>query len=332
MNRMQVSDLKKETLSNDRQDQIQNMGKRNRIQSGVWPVMLTPYTTDNKIDYDGVQALIDWYIDRGVAGIFAVCQSSEMFYLTDGECRELAEFVIGYVGGRVGVVISGHTKSGLEEQMDQLQKMAALKPDALVLVSNRLAKEDESGGAFLEHLDRLMKELPPEMPLGMYECPYPYKRLLTDRELLFMAESGRFAFLKDVCCDLAMLRRRVGLVEGSGLKLFNANSATLYDSLQFGTKGFCGVMANFHPDLYVWLCKNYRSCKAEEIAQCLSVCSLIEPRCYPMIAKRYLNRYEELAITEFCRAAVPPCLPSFDSELEAVHRVTELLQEKIRFI
>lgn len=331
MNRTQVNDLKKETLRDGRQNQIQNLDNRDRIQNGVWPVMLTPYTTDNRIDYDGVRALIDWYIERGVAGIFAVCQSSEMFYLTDGECLELAEFVIGYVGGRVGVVVSGHTKNGLKEQIDQLQEMAALKPDALVLVSNRLTEEDGPDDILLEHLGRIMEELPPELPLGMYECPYPYKRLLTDRELLFMAESGRFAFLKDVCCDLTTLRRRIKLTEGSGLQLFNANSATLYDSLQFGAKGFCGVMGNFHPDLYVWLCE-HQSHTAADIAQYLSVCSLIEPRCYPMIAKRYLNRYEGLAITEFCRTAVPPCLPSFDAELNAVHHITEMLREKIRSV
>ncbi len=29
--------------------------------------------------------------------------------------------------------------------------------------------------------------------------------------------------------------------------------------------GYSGVMANFHPDLYVWLCKNYK--KQPEKAQ-----------------------------------------------------------------
>ena len=51
----------------------------NRFPGGSWPVMLTPFTEDNKIDYDGLKELVDWYIKNGVSGMFAVCQSSEMF-------------------------------------------------------------------------------------------------------------------------------------------------------------------------------------------------------------------------------------------------------------
>ena len=34
----------------------------NRFPGGSWPVMLTPFTEDNKIDYDGLKELVDWYI------------------------------------------------------------------------------------------------------------------------------------------------------------------------------------------------------------------------------------------------------------------------------
>ena len=64
------------------------------IKNGVWPVMITPFTADNKIDWDGVQKIIDWYDKEGVTGIFAVCQSSEMFHLSKQERFDLARFVI----------------------------------------------------------------------------------------------------------------------------------------------------------------------------------------------------------------------------------------------
>ena len=46
------------------------------IASGVWPVMITPFTADNKVDYDAVLRIIQWYERMNVTGIFAVCQSS----------------------------------------------------------------------------------------------------------------------------------------------------------------------------------------------------------------------------------------------------------------
>lgn len=49
------------------------------IPNGVYPTMITPFTKDNKIDYAAVEALINWYAGKKVDGIFAICQSSEIF-------------------------------------------------------------------------------------------------------------------------------------------------------------------------------------------------------------------------------------------------------------
>ena len=39
---------------------------------GIIPVMLTPFTADNKIDYLSLKRLIDWYIENGADALFAV--------------------------------------------------------------------------------------------------------------------------------------------------------------------------------------------------------------------------------------------------------------------
>ena len=36
--------------------------------NGVWPVMLTPYTEDNKIDYPALEKLTEWYFENGCDG------------------------------------------------------------------------------------------------------------------------------------------------------------------------------------------------------------------------------------------------------------------------
>ena len=59
------------------------------IPDGVYPTMVTPYTEDNKIDYVALKQLIDWYAERSVAGLFAICQSSEIFFLSFEEKLEI---------------------------------------------------------------------------------------------------------------------------------------------------------------------------------------------------------------------------------------------------
>ena len=52
---------------------------KNEKQMGVWPVMLTPFTPSNIIDWQGLSSLIQWYLKADIGGLFAVCGSSEMF-------------------------------------------------------------------------------------------------------------------------------------------------------------------------------------------------------------------------------------------------------------
>lgn len=256
---------------------------------GVWPVMLTPFDENRNIDWQSLDKLIEWYLAAGVHGLFADCQSSEMFFLSDNEARKLVRFIIEKVDGRVPVVASGHTASALSHQSEQLIGMAETGVDGVIMISNRLALAGESDEKSLQTLQLLTSQLPESVDLGIYECPYPYKRLLSDETVAWCAQSDRFTFIKDTCCDLATIKRRVELSAGSRLHLANANSQTLLASFEAGCKAFSGVMANFHPELYVWLYENWQSEpeKAQRLSDYLSTAALVENLDYPICGKYF---------------------------------------------
>ena len=266
--------------------------RKSEFKKGVYPVMLTPFTEEGKVDFDSLERLVDWYIKSGVAGLFSVCQSSEMFFLTLEERVEIARFVKEKAGDRAAVLASGHVSDTLEAQVEELNAIAETGVDALILLTNRLAAEQESDEIWLSNLEKLMERLPEDIPLGFYECPYPYKRLLSPEILKRCMEIKRFYFIKDTCCNLELLDKKIGQLGNGQLKLFNANTSTLLESLQMGAAGFSGVMANFHPDLYVWLCENYEKEpeKARTIADFLTVASMYERQVYPVNAKYYQRK------------------------------------------
>lgn len=254
---------------------------------GVWPTMIAAFDTDGNLDLEANAELTNKLIEMGSDGLFAVCQSSEMFFLNLDEKVALAECVVKAANGRVPVIASGHTSDDIEEQIKELQEIAKTGVDAVILVSNRLAKEDESSDILLKNLQLIMDSLPEEMMLGIYECPYPYRRLLTNEELKFCADSNRIIFLKDVSCDIEIERERVHIVEGSDLHLFNANTETLMDSLIAGYDGYNGVMGNFHIDLYKYLFENFlnKPMEVRKLQNELTEAAKIENYSYPLNAK-----------------------------------------------
>ncbi len=72
--------------------------------------MITPWKEDNTPDFKALEALTNWYVEKGCDGIFAVCQSSEMHYLSAQEKLDIARCVSEAAAGRLQIVASGNTE------------------------------------------------------------------------------------------------------------------------------------------------------------------------------------------------------------------------------
>ncbi len=301
------------------------------IKSGIYPTMITPYR-GGEIDYKNVEMLVKYYKENGCNGIFAVCQSSEMNFLSLKERVSLARAVVELAEGELNVVASGHCASSLEAQAEEINAICETGIDAFVLVSNRLDIHEQSDDVFLENTERLLEKINSDIPLGIYECPMPYKRLLNEKILDWCIGTGRFAFIKDTCCDPDMLTARLRQLEGSGIKLFNANEQTFLHTLRHGAAGYSGIMANFHPRLLVWLWEHFRTEpeKAQRLSDLLSMTAFTEGPAYPCTAKYYLG-FKGFDIDIYSRSASPSKLTPYQKlVMEQLYRTEMALEDTIK--
>ena len=304
--------------------------EKRRFPGGVWPVMVTPFTEENQVDYMALKRLVDWYIDNQVDGLFAVCQSSEMFALSLEERVQIAEKVKEYAAGRVPVIASGHISDSSEDQIHELQQMAKTGVDAVILITNRMAAQEESDEIWIENTGKLLEALPPEVQLGLYECPYPYKRLMTEKATQWCADTGRFYFLKDTSCDIENIKMKLRICKDSNLKLYNANTATLLESLREGAYGYSGVMANMHPRLYRILCDRYETQDMTVLEEFLTMAALIERQCYPVNAKYYLT-LEGVGMGIDSRVKDAGELSeTFQKEVQMLRHLSELMEQQLQ--
>lgn len=283
-----------------------------KVVRGVYPTMITPYK-NGEIDEDAVRELVRFYWKSGCDGIFAACQSSEIMFLSSEERALLVRLVVDEAKrlaeadetrAPLMIVASGHVSDSLDDQADELCRIAAERPDALILISNRLDIANTTDEAWIADCEKLIAKLPPEMPLGIYECPKPYKRLLTDAMLKWCIETERFYFIKDTCCDADMIAHRLDICRGTRLEIFNANAQTLLTTLKNGASGYCGVMANIHPELYVRLWHtDWETRQASLLQDYLGLAATAESLTYPCCAKDYLTRYRGIKMEIYSRSA-----------------------------
>ena len=314
--------------------------KNFKVTRGIYPTMITPYKS-GVIDEDAVRALVRFYWESGCDGIFAACQSSEIMFLSIEERVLLVRLVVDEARklaesdsnrGPLMIVASGHISDSIEDQADELCRIAAEGPDAVILISNRLDIANTTDEAWIADAEKLISKLPPDMPLGIYECPKPYKRLLTDAMLRWCIETERFYFIKDTCCDADLIAHRLDICRGSRLEIFNANAQTLLPTLKNGCSGYCGVMANIHPELYVRLWNaDFESREASLLQDYLCLAATAESLTYPCCAKDYLNRYRGIKMDTFARSAdernyTPYQRSCIDQFAELSHFITEWKQ------
>ena len=73
---------------------------------GAFPTMITPYEANGEVSYARAADYVRWYHEKGCHGIFAICQSSEIMYLSLEERVKLNRTVyetaesIARAGGR----------------------------------------------------------------------------------------------------------------------------------------------------------------------------------------------------------------------------------------
>lgn len=75
----------------------------NFVPRGIIPPIVTPFTSEGKVDYDKLREMVDFLIDNGVHGLFPMGTTGEFYAVTDEEYKEILMTVKDQAKGRVPI-------------------------------------------------------------------------------------------------------------------------------------------------------------------------------------------------------------------------------------
>lgn len=256
--------------------------------------MLMPFQEDKTIDYNALGELVEYYLEAGAGGLFANCLSSEMFELSKEEMLDSVSFIVQKVNGRVPIVATGTFEDTVENQGQFVKDIYATGIDCVIVITSLLAKEADTEEAFQTNVEKLLA-LTDDVPLGFYECPVPYKRVISADFLGKLVKTGRIKYHKDTSLDIHSIHAKIAATQEEGsFGLYDAYMAHAVDTLKAGSAGLSCIQGNYFPELVVWLCDNFDNAdKQEKVAQVQQF--LIDNMdvmhyAYPTSAKYVLNK------------------------------------------
>ncbi|MBS1668712.1 MAG: dihydrodipicolinate synthase family protein [Bacteroidetes bacterium] len=260
------------------------------------PVMITPFNLKAKVDMDALSSLVEFYLAAGVKGFFANCLSSEMFSISEDERLEITKHIVNQVKGRVPIVATASFGLTIEDKATFTKKIYYTGIDAAIMITGHFANVDQDDEVLLKNFEKMFS-LTGNIPLGMYECPAPYKRIISSGLFKRLLEANRLIYHKDTSIEQAQVKAKLDILKSMGnnsLEFYDAHSPNAMFSLQAGAKGMSSISGNFYPEILVWMCNNANNPdKQEEVKWLQSEITRVDPlihQAYPMSAKYFLQK------------------------------------------
>jgi 4-hydroxy-tetrahydrodipicolinate synthase len=286
------------------------------------PVMITPFNLKAKVDLDVVSTLVDFYLAAGVKGFFANCLSSEMFSISEDERLELTRHIVKYVNGRVPVVATGSFGLTLEDKAEFTKQIYDTGIDAVILITGHFAKVGEADEVLLRNFDKIFG-LTGSIPLGLYECPAPYKRILSTEVFKQLLNADRLIYHKDTSILPENVKAKLEVAKGNDkLEFYDAHTPNAQFSLSAGARGMSSISGNFYPEILVWMCNNANDpAKKEEVEWLQTELTRVDPLihiAYPMSAKYFLGK-RGLPVRMISRAHIMQLTPEQKGVLDEIY-------------
>jgi 4-hydroxy-tetrahydrodipicolinate synthase len=301
------------------------------LPQGFIPVMVTPFLESGQIDYSTLAQLVELYLEAGSAGLFANCLSSEMYELSEQERLDLTKFVVDRVAGRVPVVATGTFGGPLEEQAQFVKRIYETGIDAVIVITSLIVEENESDAVFLANAHKLI-ELTDNIPLGFYECPVPYKRVISSEILADLLPTGRVVYHKDTCLDDVEVAKRINVGKSYKFGLYDAYMVNAFSSLRAGAAGLSAIQGNMFPELVVWICDHYNDEASNEDAARVQKffvdCMDLVHTAYPTIAKYALQK-RGLSMSLYTRREVGELTDDLKQQMDALLVVADELHASL---
>jgi 4-hydroxy-tetrahydrodipicolinate synthase len=177
--------------------------------------------------------------------------------------------------------------------------------NAVILITSHFADSSDSDNLLIQNFEKFLS-LTGNIPVGTYECPSPYKRILTPAVFKYLLSTNRLIYHKDTTLDEEKVKEKLQLAKGSKLELYDAHAPNALYSLQAGAKGISAIAGNFYPEIFSWLCRYANDpSREDDVKWVQSKITMADPLIsdsYPMSAKYFLQK-RNVPVEVHCRTS-----------------------------
>ena len=224
--------------------------------SGV--AIVTPFTNDNKINYDELKKLIDFQIRNNTDAIIVCGTTGESATLSDSERRELIKFTVEYVNHRVPV-IAGTGSNNTQYAIELTKYAESVNVDGALVVTPYYNKTTQKG--LIYHYTAIANSV--SIPIIMYNVPSRTGLNIEPNTAFELSNVTNIVAIKEASGNISQVLKIKELCQDN-LQIYSGNDDQIVPILACGGIGVISVLANVKPNITHYICTNFFDGKIKE--------------------------------------------------------------------
>ena len=214
------------------------------VPKGIIPAMVTPLTSDGKVNEKGLRRLIDFLIDGGSHGLFVVGTTGEFYGLSPEEKKELFEITVDQTRGRVPVY-AGTGAITTREAILLTRYAEEAKVDAVSVLTPMFISPTQN--ELIQHYTAIADST--GLPVLLYNNPPKTGVNLTAGTVAKLADVPNIVGIKDSSGDFTLSGEYIRLTRGKDFHVLMGRDTLIHAGLCYGGKGSIAACANVAPRL-----------------------------------------------------------------------------------
>jgi 4-hydroxy-tetrahydrodipicolinate synthase len=212
---------------------------------GIIPAMVTPLTSDRKINVESLRKLTNYLIAGGVHGLFAVGTQGEFYALTYEEKKKVIETVVEEARGRVPVY-AGTGAVTTREAITLTQMAESAGVNAVSVITPYFVKPNEV--ELLEYFTTVAKST--RLPVLLYGNPGRTGISLSTDLVVRLSKVENIVGIKDSSGDMTLTAEYIRRMDDK-FSVLAGRDTLIYGTLCYGGKGAIAATANVAPKVVV---------------------------------------------------------------------------------
>jgi len=210
---------------------------------GVVPVVSTPFTSNEDIDTEGLNRLIEFLIDKNIAGLWVLGTGSEDMNLSFAKRIQAAQTACEANAGKKPLIL-GTGFFAMEDIITFIRETAELEFDAYHVMPYHPLLSLERLDWFYRHIaDHCSK------PLWMYTSGN-WSRPITPQFILNLKTHPNIAGIKFSSKDMVAMTEVISFAD-TNFQVITAIAAQLYSCLRIGSKAHTSSLGSCLPEVLI---------------------------------------------------------------------------------